>query len=234
MTCAEVRAALGAYVLGALDPTEAAAVREHLAGHAECRALYDDIAGMPKLLALVTPEEAERGLPQPSETGLRTLLRSARSERERANRRSRWMIAAASVAVLAVGVGALAAGRALAPDPNVALPTPAATPTRHFTSPPRTLAANDTTTQVNATLTMNPVAWGTELRLEMRGPGLTMGEVCALRVYDKSGKPWEAGSYRVAYRSGVRWTAGVWVPVDQIGRIEVIAHGYRKLVTIQA
>jgi Putative zinc-finger len=234
MTCAEVRAALGAYVLGALDPTEAAAVREHLAGHAECRALYDDIAGVPRLLALVTPEEAERGLPQPSETGLRTLLRRAQSERARSNRRSRWMIAAASVAVLALGLGGLAAGRALAPTETITIPTPAPTPTRHFTSPPRVLAANDTTTKVDAKLTMNPLAWGTELRLEMSGPGLTMGEVCALRVWDKAGKQWEAGSYRVAYRSGVKWTAGVWVPVDQIGRIEVIAHGYRKLVTIQA
>lgn len=233
MTCAEVRAALGAYVLGALDPTEAAAVREHLAGHAECRALYEDIAGLPKLLSLVTPEEAERGLPVPSETGLRSLVKQARSEKARAARRSRWMIAAASVAVLALGLGGLAAGRALTPTKIVTVPTAAPTPTRNFTSPPQTFQADNTTTNVKATLTMNPVAWGTELRLEMRGEGLKLGEVCALRVYDNDGKLWDAGSYRVAYRAGVRWTSGVWLPVDQIGRIEVLAHGYKKLVTIE-
>src|SRR5262245_2879563 len=38
MSCGEVRQALGAYALGALDRAEAAGVAEHLAGCADCRA----------------------------------------------------------------------------------------------------------------------------------------------------------------------------------------------------
>jgi hypothetical protein len=111
-------------------------------------------------------------------------------------------------------------------------PTPAPTP--HFTAPPRTLQASDTTTGVNAELTLNSLSWGTELRLQMSGEGVRKGQVCALKVYDRSGQEWDAGSWRVAYKSGVKWSGGVALPSDQIGRIEVIANGDRKLVTINA
>ena len=47
-----VREDLGGYVLGALEPAEAAAVREHLTSCAPCAAEHARLAGLPELLAL--------------------------------------------------------------------------------------------------------------------------------------------------------------------------------------
>src|SRR5690606_32136763 len=60
--CARIRPALGAYVLGGLEPVEAADVRTHLATCAECRAAYDEIAPLPRLLSMVSAAQAEAGL----------------------------------------------------------------------------------------------------------------------------------------------------------------------------
>lgn len=61
--CAAPRIALGAYVLGALEPADRAAVANHLGGCAECRAELAGLAGLPGLLArlqladVVEPDE---------------------------------------------------------------------------------------------------------------------------------------------------------------------------------
>jgi anti-sigma factor RsiW len=52
MSCETMRPALGAYVLGGLDPDEAAAVRRHLEVCEECAAEHDLLAPMPGLLSL--------------------------------------------------------------------------------------------------------------------------------------------------------------------------------------
>jgi hypothetical protein len=54
-TCDELRPLLGAYVLGALEPDEAEAVREHLPGCAACSAEHASLAGLPALLDLAAP-----------------------------------------------------------------------------------------------------------------------------------------------------------------------------------
>lgn len=46
---------LGAYVLGSLEPAERAAVDEHLLSCPTCAAELADLAGLPALLAGVTP-----------------------------------------------------------------------------------------------------------------------------------------------------------------------------------
>jgi hypothetical protein len=54
-TCDELRPLLGGYVLGALEPDEAEAVREHLPGCAACSAEHASLAGLPALLDLAAP-----------------------------------------------------------------------------------------------------------------------------------------------------------------------------------
>jgi hypothetical protein len=54
-TCDDLRPLLGAYVLGALEPDEAEAVREHLPGCAACSAEHASLAGLPALLDLAAP-----------------------------------------------------------------------------------------------------------------------------------------------------------------------------------
>jgi predicted anti-sigma-YlaC factor YlaD len=54
MTCEHAFVSLGAYALGTLDAVDNAAVQEHLAGCAECRLGLQEIAGLPRLLNLLT------------------------------------------------------------------------------------------------------------------------------------------------------------------------------------
>jgi hypothetical protein len=54
-TCDELRPLLGAYVLGALEPDEAEAVREHLPTCEACSAEHASLAGLPALLDLAAP-----------------------------------------------------------------------------------------------------------------------------------------------------------------------------------
>ena len=54
-TCDDLRPLLGGYVLGALEPDEAEAVREHLPGCPGCSAEHASLAGLPGLLDLATP-----------------------------------------------------------------------------------------------------------------------------------------------------------------------------------
>jgi hypothetical protein len=56
--CDDLRRSLGAYVLGALDPDEAAAVRRHLQECPECAAERDALQPLPGLLALADGAEA--------------------------------------------------------------------------------------------------------------------------------------------------------------------------------
>ncbi|WP_459740385.1 zf-HC2 domain-containing protein [Streptomyces sp. E-15] len=64
----DLRLALGAYVLGMLSSAEAEQVRAHLAGCAECQAEHVQLAGLPALLATVTPAEAS-GRTVPTDDG---------------------------------------------------------------------------------------------------------------------------------------------------------------------
>src|SRR5262245_23989156 len=56
--CDELRQSLGAYVLGALDVEEAAAVRRHLQDCPECGAERDELAALPGLLSIAGGAEA--------------------------------------------------------------------------------------------------------------------------------------------------------------------------------
>jgi hypothetical protein len=56
--CDDMRQSLGAYVLGALEPDEAAAVRRHLEECPECAAERDALTPLPGLLSLADGAEA--------------------------------------------------------------------------------------------------------------------------------------------------------------------------------
>jgi predicted anti-sigma-YlaC factor YlaD len=218
MTCAEVRAALGADALGALEEAESAAVREHLATCAECRAVQRELAGAAGVLALVSREEVEQAFSD-SEHRLARLLERVRSERIR-ERRLRWRtgLVAAVLLAAAVGGGGWAVGRWLTPSvpgggAPVAYPTPTAAPV--------TWTAVDPSTSVEATVTMNTVAWGTKIDVALTG--VRKGDVCSLVIYDRAGRRWGGGSWKVAYDRGVRWSGGVAVSADQVTRIEILA-----------
>jgi hypothetical protein len=102
-----VRHDLGGYVLGALEPAEEAAVREHLASCSACAAEHARMAGLPELLSLAGPA-VDAGPPAPAlEERVLDAIASERPRR-RAGRRFRLprgrVLVAAGAALAAVAV----------------------------------------------------------------------------------------------------------------------------------
>ncbi|GAA1943186.1 anti-sigma factor family protein [Nocardioides hwasunensis] len=127
----ELRELLGSFALGHLDGPEAARVRAHLDGCAQCRAEADDLLPLADRLSLVDPR-AFGDVPAPPPAlgeNVRLAVARARADRdadevgrrrtEALARRRRGMVrglAAAAVVVVALGVGGVV-GRTTAPEP---------------------------------------------------------------------------------------------------------------------
>jgi anti-sigma factor RsiW len=106
--CADVRQALGVYVVGAIDPAERAFVGQHLATCPGCRAEFAGLARLPALLGRVTLDEVERAPAQapPAVFPPERLLTPALSEVTRLRRtRPNPLSAAAAGAVIPPGAG---------------------------------------------------------------------------------------------------------------------------------
>jgi anti-sigma factor RsiW len=110
--CDELRTSLGAYVLGALDPDDAATVRRHVIECPECAAERDALASLPGLLSLAGGAEAAVSEPLSPAFEERLLDAYARERKvatparrlNRLRRRlpPRWVAAGITAAVAAV------------------------------------------------------------------------------------------------------------------------------------
>jgi Putative zinc-finger len=110
MSCEQLRSAVGAYALGALDPDEAAAVRRHLEVCAECAAEHDALAPLPGLLSLAGGAEEAVEKPLSPAFEERLLDAFARDHAAAPRRRFRWQMPRRRwLAAGAVGVAAVAA-----------------------------------------------------------------------------------------------------------------------------
>jgi anti-sigma-K factor RskA len=111
-SCEDLRISLGAYVLGALDVDEAAAVRRHLQDCPECAAERDALTSLPGLLSLADGAEAAVSEPLSPAFEERLLDAYAREHANVPRRRRigrlwrrlppRWVAAGATAAVAAV------------------------------------------------------------------------------------------------------------------------------------
>src|SRR5262245_64371451 len=100
-TCDSVeRLSLGAYVLGALDPSERAAVDAHLSRCPSCRDELAELAAMPGLLSRVRLEDVIEPESTPSPAATDRLIGRIRSTRR--SRRRRFAAAAVGVGLAAV------------------------------------------------------------------------------------------------------------------------------------
>lgn len=160
-----------AYVLGALSPEERLEFERHLPGCPACRRAVGQLAGLPGLLAQVSPEVLESE-PEPVPASLLpALVRQARRERVR----RRWLTGAVAAAVvLAVGGGSVAVVHGLDDEP-----VPSASPTQ------RSAPAEDMRPvgqdSMAASVSLTTVGWGTrvDLTCSYDAPGTEYGEPTA-------------------------------------------------------
>jgi anti-sigma factor RsiW len=164
--CNDLRPALGAYVLGALEPDEAAQVRRHIEDCPDCAAERDSLAPLPELLSVAGGAEAATAEPLSPAFEERLLdayardraavpRRRRRLPRLRGHMRLKWMAAGAATAVIAAAaafaVVLVTGGEDGAPAYNVAFESTAAAP------------------EANARAQLESVSGGTKLRLWVRG-----------------------------------------------------------------
>ncbi|MFC4013455.1 anti-sigma factor family protein [Nonomuraea purpurea] len=105
MTCEEVKLALGAHALGALDPEEAIEIDNHLATCDDCGAELVELEGVTSFLGKVSERDVELVASPP-----RQVLDRLLNDRAKRTKRSRLLLTlAASAAAVAVGGTALVA-----------------------------------------------------------------------------------------------------------------------------
>jgi anti-sigma-K factor RskA len=117
----------GAYVLGALAPTERAAYERHLAGCADCRNEVAELAVLPGLLGRLDAGTAVATLAAPPVQAppglLAATLRAATAERGRFRRRRHWQLAGTGLAAACLAVLLGVGGATMMGGPQAAGPT---------------------------------------------------------------------------------------------------------------
>ncbi|MFI6649793.1 zf-HC2 domain-containing protein [Streptomyces sp. NPDC050529] len=219
--------AAGAYVLGILDGTEAAAFEAHLARCARCAAHLDEFAGMEPMLAMLAESPASvpgaRPVPHvptpPAPRVLDTLVDEVAAGRARRTRRTRYLVAAAVALIIGAPVIAVTAtdggprGVAVA-DPHPTSPAEDA----FFHHMKEKAEATDPVTAVDATVGMEPKAWGTHTVLELKnvkGP-----QKCRLVAVSKTGEEEVVTSWSVP-----KWGYGIADSAHPTARYPLYVHG---------
>lgn len=217
------RELLGAYVLGVLEADEQRAVDEHLAGCAECRQELTELDEMKAFLGEVPPEAFLEGPPEGGDLLLQRTLRAARPPQSRRG----LLTAAAAVVIAAASVGAgVVIGQRTA-DP-IALPTISTPPTGQ-----KTASATDPRTGTAMTATLTPAAGWVRVHIDVKG--LPAGAQCELRVTDRTGKSFVAGSWLVsekAAKEGTKLDAAALVPITNVKSVDVVTFQGTRMVSV--
>jgi hypothetical protein len=204
-----------AYVLGALSPEDRREFEDHLAGCADCQLAIAEVAGIPGLLASVSPEDAAAfseasAVENPPETLLPDLLGHVR------NRRRRIVTALVGIAAaLVLLLGGVGIGRAL-PDGSGG-----------STFPRRVAFSPVVPSSITAVADVVPVGDGTQIRLECQyadvaGSG-TGGAYAEYSVYvvDGSGQALDLKDWNAKPNKVMRPGGTTKLNVSQIDRLEV-------------
>ena len=175
-----LRELLGAHALGRLDPPERDALRAHLDGCAACRAELADLVPLAAALRLADPEHLDATPAPPPDLGSRILAQVSHERGRRdLQRRQRVLVAAAAVAVLALGgTSALL----LTGDD-----APPAVATERVALQPRVPDL-----QVRSA-DLVPHTWGVEVTVVLSG--LHRGERYRALVVDRAGRQLPAGEF---------------------------------------
>jgi len=221
MACRE-SLALGAYLLGVLEPAEYSAVERHVARCAECHARLMELAPLVGLLRQVPFEEpgtmAQAGptptVPTAAAEPVGTTQAVSRFVR-RARVRRILIAGALAVAAAVTGVGVCLSTQSS---------QPAAVPSAV------TVSATDSTTHVTASAALAPAAMGTSIRLRLSG---LAPAVCRLVVYARDGHTETAATWTSRYETAVSVPGSSSLGVSDIARMDVVTSSGRLLVELR-
>lgn len=211
MSCSDVRVALGAFVLGALDPAERAEVDVHLVRCPACRDELAHLAGLPGLLGRLTVDEVVAGPVRPDPALLERLLASV-ARRRRTRRRVLVTSVAAALALIGAGGTAAAVLHREAPRPRV-------------------LSAEGAAVQgsvVHASFGLLARPWGTELTLQLRG--VRRGERCRLVAVARDGRSEVAASWQASYAGRADVTGATSIAAVDLDSLRVVTGTGQELI----
>jgi anti-sigma factor RsiW len=226
----DLRIALGAFVLGALDPIEADQVQRHLLECADCRAEYRDLAAMPGLLATITETEMASGPMPPGAELLDRLLAgaSARSQeppgrtlarrphrrrrvvQEQGRQRRRVTIGLTAAGLAAALIGALGVGGVFSGGADSG----------------QTMNASNG--PIWGSVNFQPAAWGTSIQLTMHD--VPAGDDCTLIAVDKSGESAVASTWYAPKTDTAVIPGAVSMTADSIVKFEVMDKAGKTLL----
>ncbi|QSE94340.1 zf-HC2 domain-containing protein [Rhodococcus pseudokoreensis] len=219
-----------AYVLGAMSAADRREYEAHLAHCAQCSQAVSELAGMPGLLALITPEEAfgtlTDGAPEVEEMPAPRVLTGLVGTVQRRRRQRRAAVAlaaAAAVIAVAVPVAVLATQDRTPAAPVTALPAPDRANTAEAVFAPVV------PTTITASASVVSTSWGTVIFVECSYADTWPGdgrygaatEGYALTVTDRSGVVTTVATWTGEAGQTVRPTATTSLPLDAIASIDV-------------
>jgi hypothetical protein len=218
--CRDIRPELGGYVLGALEPDEAAVVRRHIDSCAKCASEHAALMELPALLDLAQGIDAAAG-PAPA-VEERVLDRVARAPRARRGRpralawlkRPRRPLAIAAVGLACAAIGA---GAAVLVSPN------SGEPEGSMPNYQVVLKGTAAMPSASARAALERVPGGTTVLLWVRGlPGNsdTIYEV----LCDKGQYSMSAGTFRADPEGRANITLTTAAQVGEYDRIRVVRH----------
>jgi hypothetical protein len=220
MSCSQ-QTWVGAYVLDALEPHEAAEVQRHIAGCQVCQDEVVSLSWLPALLSTVRLEDVERLDDAAVEHAHRSapvldrLLAAARSTPR--TRQLRRPLAAALALVAAAplaGAAAVGSGQFAAPSG----PQPVAI---------RTI---DARSQVHAAVTLSARSWGTEVQLRLSR--VSPGEHCSLVARSWDGRSDVAATWVASYHGTADVPGTTAIPLDQLREVDVVTAEGRQLARL--
>ena len=217
----EVRASLGAYAIGALEPAERHEVERHLPACASCRAELAALAPLPGLLARLDRDAAlNEEAVDPALADRLVAAVAAERHQERQTLR-RWRTVAAVAATVALVLGALGVVSLVTrPDGSrggVASATPNGTPI------PVQIVDASTAGTLNGTVRPDPKVWGTSVELQLWD--LPAKPQFALMVVAKDGRREQAGAWSITKGGQCLVTGATSIQAADIARFEIVLPG---------
>jgi hypothetical protein len=208
----------GAYVLGSLSPADRTAFERHLAECAECALGVRELAGLPGLLAKVSPDVLESvGTPEPVPP---TLLPALVAEARRSQRRrTTVLVGLAAAAALVVAGGSAVVYNVLDDDPP---PTGQAAPPSSAPGKPMTSVDSES---VTGTLALTSVAWGTRLDLECTytpDHEVAYDATYSMVVHTSDGRVEQVATWKALAGKSMRLPAATSATLTEITSVEVL------------